>query len=40
MATYIKSEPSTNGITHPTDAGTLIRGDEWGIDNLLEGFII
>ena len=40
MATFIKSEPSMNGTTKPTDAGSLIRGDEWGIDNTLSGFIV
>ena len=40
MATFIKSEPSMNGTTKPTDAGQLIRGEEWGIDNTLSGFIV
>lgn len=40
MATFIKSEPSMNGTTKPTDAGQLIRGNEWGIDNELSGFIV
>ena len=40
MATFINSEPSLNGTTQPTDAGQLIRGNEWGIDNTLSGFII
>ena len=40
MATFIQSEPSMNGTTKPTDAGTLIRGDQWGIDATLSGFII
>ena len=40
MATYIKSEPSTNGTTHPTTAGGLIRTEEWGIDNLLDNCIV
>lgn len=40
MATHIQSEPSMNGTTHPTNAGELIRGDEWGIDNTLSGFIV
>lgn len=39
MAT-IQSEPSLNGTTHPTNAGTLIRGAQWGIDNTLSGWII
>lgn len=40
MATFIKSEPSMNGATQPANAGSLIRGDEWGIDNTLTGFIV
>lgn len=40
MAIFIKSEPSMNGTTKPTDAGQLIRGDEWGIDNTISGFIV
>lgn len=40
MATYINSEPSMNGTTKPTDAGTLIRTSQWGIDSTLSGFII
>lgn len=40
MATYIQSEPSMAGGTLPTNAGTLIRGDEWGIDNVLSDCII
>ena len=40
MASYINSEPSTAGTTLPTNAGTLIRSDEWGIDNTLSDFII
>lgn len=40
MATYIQSEPSMNGTTKPTDAGSLIRSEEWGIDNTLSGFIV
>lgn len=40
MATFIKSEPSMNGTTKPTDAGQLIRGEEWGIDNTISGFIV
>ena len=39
-ATFIQSEPSVNGVTLPTNAGTLIRGDQWGIDATLSGFII
>ena len=40
MATYIQSEPSMGGTTLPTNAGELIRGDEWGIDNTLADCII
>lgn len=40
MATFIQSEPSMNGTTNPTDAGSLIRGSQWGIDATLSGFII
>lgn len=40
MATFIQSEPSMNGTTKPTDAGSLIRGSQWGIDSTLSGFII
>ena len=40
MATYIQSEPSVNGTTNPTDAGALIRTNQWGIDSTLSGFII
>ena len=40
MATFIQSEPSVNGTTHPTNAGDLIRTSQWGIDAILSGFII
>lgn len=40
MATFINSSPSLSGGTLPTNAGELIRGDEWGIDNTLSGFIV
>lgn len=40
MATEIKSEPSMNGTTLPANAGSIIRGDEWGIDNTLQNCII
>lgn len=40
MATFIQSEPSVNGTTKPTDAGSLIRTAQWGIDATLSGFII
>lgn len=29
-----------NGTTHPTNAGSIIRGDEFGIDNTLQNCII
>lgn len=40
MATFIQSEPSVNGTTVPSNAGTLIRTSQWGIDSTLSGFII
>ncbi len=40
MATYIQSDPSIGGTTLPENAGIQIRGDEWGIDNTLQNFII
>lgn len=40
MATFIQSEPSVNGTTVPTNAGSLIRTSQWGIDAILPGFII
>ena len=40
MATFIQAEPSMAGTTKPTDAGTLVRGSQWGIDATLSGFII
>lgn len=41
MATFVESVPSlgTQG-TKPANAGTLIRQEEWGIDNTLSGFIV
>lgn len=41
MAQHIISDPSlgTQG-TLPTNAGSIIRGPAWGIDNLLSGFIV
>lgn len=41
MATFIESVPSlgTNG-TKPSDAGNLIRTNQWGIDSTLSGYII
>lgn len=40
MATFIQSEPSVNGTTLPSNAGSLIRTSQWGIDSTLSGFII
>ena len=40
MATFIQSSPSLSGGTLPTNAGELVRGAEWGIDNTLSGFIV
>ena len=40
MATFIQSEPSVNGTTLPSNAGSLIRTLQWGIDSTLSGFII
>ena len=40
MATLIQSEPSVNGVTLPSNAGTLIRTAQWGIDSVLSGYII
>lgn len=40
MATFIESTPSMGDVTHPTNAGTLIRTEEWGIDNVIENCII
>ena len=42
MATLIESSPSlpAGHATHPSNAGNLIRTNQWGIDNLLSGFII
>lgn len=41
MATIIASSPSLSGGTMPTNAGELIRSDEWGIKNhTISGFII
>ena len=39
-ATEIKSVPSMSGTTLPANAGSLIRGEEWGIDNTLANCII
>ena len=42
MATYIRDGESDSqfAAAKPTNAGTLIRGNEWGIDNELSGFIV
>ena len=40
MSTFIQSEPSVNGTTLPSNAGSLIRTSQWGIDSTLSGFII
>ena len=40
MATIINSSPSFGNGTLPANAGSLIRGEEWGIDNTLTGFIV
>ena len=40
MATEIKSIPSMAGTTLPANAGSLIRGEEFGIDNTLANCII
>lgn len=36
----INSEPSMNGTTKPTDAGSYVRGPQWGIDATLSGYIL
>ena len=38
MATFIQTDSFT--ATTPTDAGTLIRDSQWGIDATLSGYII
>ena len=40
MATFIESNPSMGETTLPTSAGTLIRTEEWGIDNVLSNCIV
>lgn len=42
MATFIRdgSSDAQFASATPTNAGTLIRGNEWGIDNTLSGFIV
>ena len=39
-ATFIESVPSMSGTTHPSNAGELIRGEEWGVDNMISNCII
>ena len=40
MAEFIESNPSMGETTLPTNAGTLIRTEEWGIDNVLSNCIV
>lgn len=40
MAQEIISAPSLSGGTLPSDAGSIIRGDEWGINSTLSNCII
>ena len=40
MAEFIESNPSMGETTLPTNAGELIRTEEWGIDNVLSNCII
>ena len=40
MATFIETDPSLQNGPWPTDAGSLIRTAQWGIDARLSGFII
>lgn len=43
MATFIRDGASNEQqfeAVKPTNAGSLIRGNEWGIDNELSGFIV
>lgn len=39
-ATFIETDPSLKNGPWPTDAGSLIRTAQWGIDARLSGFII
>lgn len=39
MATFIQTE-ELSGTTKPTNAGTIIRKEQWGIDAVLSGYII
>lgn len=40
MADFIESKPSMGETTFPLSAGTLIRTEEWGIDNVLSNCIV
>lgn len=40
MATRNESQPSMNGTTKPTNAGSIPSGTTWGIDNLITNAII
>lgn len=40
MAEFIQSVPSMGSTTLPLSAGNMIRGNQWGIDNTLSGWII
>ena len=40
MSTYIQATPSMGNDTLPTTAGSIIRGNQFGIDNTLSNWII
>lgn len=40
MAEFIQSVPSMSDTTLPTTAGSMIRGDQWGVSNTLSGWIV
>lgn len=40
MATFITTSDLSGTTTTPTDAGTLIRNAQYGIDSVLSGYII
>lgn len=40
MATFIQTNDVANTTTLPSNAGTLIRDSQWGIDATLSGYII
>lgn len=40
MTTFIQTNDVANTTQKPTDAGTLIRDPQWGIDATLSGYII